>query len=68
MLKRLPVRCALYRHAGYTEYIMRTGSVNPSLDTYFDWPSFFVLSALVTQLAGYHDLLSYAGWVPVSLT
>ena len=55
----------VYTHAGYTEYIMRTGSVNPNLDTYFDWPGFFVLSALVTQLAGYHDIFSYAGWAPV---
>jgi hypothetical protein len=55
----------VYTHSGYTEYIMRTGSVNPNLDTYFDWPGFFVLSALVTQLAGYHDIFSYAGWAPV---
>src|SRR5436305_3239422 len=38
----------LYPFGGYTEYIMRTGSVNPSLDTYFNWPGFFVLNALIT--------------------
>lgn len=55
----------VYRHAGYTEYIMRTGSVDPTLDTYFNWPGFFVLNALVTQVAGYHTPLSYAAWAPV---
>jgi O-antigen/teichoic acid export membrane protein len=55
----------VYRHAGYTEYIMRTGSVNPDLDTYFSWPGFFILSAFVTRAAGYHDVLSYAAWAPV---
>jgi hypothetical protein len=55
----------VYPFAGYTEYIMRTGSVNTSLDTYFNWPGFFVLNALMTRLTGYHDIFSYAGWAPV---
>ncbi|HEY7417628.1 MAG TPA: hypothetical protein VH593_20765, partial [Ktedonobacteraceae bacterium] len=57
----------VYRHAGYTEYIMRTGSVDPRLDAYFNWPGFFIFSALLTQLAGYHDILQYAAWAPVFL-
>jgi hypothetical protein len=55
----------VYRHAGYTEYIMRTGTVNTDLDAYFSWPGFFVLSAVVTKLAGYNSALSFAGWAPV---
>ena len=55
----------VYRHAGYTEYITRTGSVDPNLDAYFSWPGFFILAALVTQLAGYHTILQYAAWAPV---
>ena len=65
IVEEAPRFAVVYRHAGYTEYIMRTGGVNPSLDAYFSWPGFFVLSALLTQLAGYHDILSYAGWAPV---
>lgn len=65
LVEEAPRFAVVYRHAGYTEYIMRTGSVDPNLDAYFSWPGFFVLSALVTQLAGYHDILSYAGWAPV---
>ena len=55
----------VYRHAGYTEYIMRTGTVDPTLDTYFSWPSFFVFGAFLTTIAGYHDILGYTTWVPV---
>jgi hypothetical protein len=55
----------IYRHAGYTEYIMRKGTVDPYLDTYFNWPGFFVLSAIVTKLSGYSTILTYAGWAPV---
>lgn len=56
---------ALYRHAGYTEYIMRTGSVDPTLDTYFNWPSYFILGAFITAVMGYHDIMSYTTWAPV---
>jgi hypothetical protein len=57
----------LYRHAGYTEYIMRTGTVDPYLDAYFDWPGFFIWSAFLTRAAGYHDILGYSVWSPVVL-
>jgi hypothetical protein len=65
LIEEAPRFVIVYRHAGYTEYIMRTGSVDPSLDAYFNWPGFFVLSAFVTQVAGYQSILSYAGWAPV---
>lgn len=55
----------VYRHNGYTEFIMRTGTVNPYLDAYFSWPGFFILSAFVTRVTGYHDILSLAAWAPV---
>src|SRR5215469_4462074 len=44
---------------------MRTGTVAPDLDAYFNWPGFFALAAFVTQVAGYHTILSYAAWAPV---
>lgn len=55
----------MYRHAGYTDYIMQTGTVDPYLDFYFNWPGFFVLSAFFTRVFGYSTILSYAGWAPV---
>lgn len=55
----------VFQHAGYTEYIMRTGTLDPSLSIYFNIPGFFVLSAFLTKVFGYSTILSYAGWAPV---
>jgi O-antigen/teichoic acid export membrane protein len=65
LIEEMPHMSYMYRHAGYTEYIMRTGTVDPYLDTYFNWPGFFVLSAFFTKVFGYSTILSYAGWAPV---
>jgi hypothetical protein len=67
IVEEAPRFATVYRHAGYTDYIMRTGTVNPWLDASFSWPGFFIVSALLTKVAGYHDILSYAGWAPVFL-
>jgi len=65
LVEEAPRFAVVYRHAGYTEYIMRTGSVDPALDAYFNWPGFFVLSAFVTRVTGYQDILPLATWAPV---
>jgi hypothetical protein len=67
LVEEAPRFAVVYRHAGYTDFIMRTGTVDPSLDAYFNWPGFFILSAFLTRIAGYHDILSYAAWSPVFL-
>jgi len=65
LIEEAPRFAIVYRHAGYTEYIMRTGTVDPNLDAYFSWPGFFILSAFATRVAGYQSILGYAGWAPV---
>ncbi|HEY0755310.1 MAG TPA: hypothetical protein VGD98_15230 [Ktedonobacteraceae bacterium] len=65
LVEEAPRFDVVYRHAGYTEYIMRTGTVNPNLDAYFSWPLFFVFSAFITRVFGYTTILSYAGWAPL---
>ena len=65
LIEQAPRFAVVYKHAGLTEYIMRTGSVDPNLDAYFSWPGFFVLSAFVTDIAGYHSILEYAVWAPL---
>src|SRR5258706_1106478 len=65
LIEEMPHFTGVYRHAGYTEYIMRSCTVNPYLDTYFNWPGFFVLSAFFTKVFGYSTILSYEGWAPV---
>lgn len=67
LIEEAPRFSVVYRHAGYTEYIMRTGTVDPGLDAYFNWPGFFIASAFLTRIIGYPDILSYAVWAPVFL-
>lgn len=56
-----------WKHVGIVDYIQRHGSVDPSisfLNAYHNWPGFFALSALYTQLAGFGSALSFASWAP----
>ena len=57
-----------WKHVGIVDYIIRFGKVDPQisiLSVYHNWPGFFALNALFTQLAGYPSALTYAGWGPV---
>ncbi len=54
-----------WRHVGFTEYIARTGSLAPTLDTYFSWPGFFALSAFSAQVAGASDVVDAVAWAPL---
>ncbi|TMD68608.1 MAG: hypothetical protein E6I91_04065 [Chloroflexi bacterium] len=65
LVEQAPRFAVVYRHAGYTDFIMRTGTVDPNLDAYFNWPGFFVFSAFLTRIVGYHDILPYAPWSAV---
>lgn len=60
---RFPVT---YWLAGHTEYILRNGTVNPFLDAYFNWPGFFVLTGLLTNIAGLHSVLAFAPWASLA--
>ena len=66
-VEEAPRFAIVYRHAGYADFIMRTGAVDPSLDAYFSWPGFFIFSAFLTRVAGYNSILSYADWAPLYL-
>ena len=54
-----------WEHLGFVEYIARTGTTAPGLEARFDWPGFFVGSALIQTLAGVGILTSLASWAPV---
>lgn len=56
-----------WKHVGIVDYIQRHGSVNPEislLGAYHNWPGFFVVSALITEIAGFKSPLSFASWAP----
>lgn len=67
VLEEVPRFATVYRHAGYTEYIMRNGTVDPNLDAYFNWPGFFIFGAFLTQVIHAPDILTFAGWAPLVL-
>jgi hypothetical protein len=56
-----------WKHVGIVDYIIRHGAVDPKiaiLGVYHNWPGFFSLNALMTQLAGFPGAQVYAGWGP----
>lgn len=58
-----------YKHVGIVDYILRNGSVEPSIDVeqiYHNWPGFFAGGALLTELAGQPDTIQIASWAPVA--
>ncbi|HEX8156436.1 MAG TPA: hypothetical protein VF526_03520 [Solirubrobacteraceae bacterium] len=57
-----------WKHVGIVDYIQRHGSVATdihALDVYHNWPGFFALDSLLTDLAGLDDTLALATWAPV---
>jgi hypothetical protein len=55
---------ATWRHTGIIDYIERTGSVQPPIDAYFSWPSFFSFGAFVVPITGLPTALELARWAP----
>ncbi|MFI6454136.1 hypothetical protein ACIBF6_21555 [Streptosporangium amethystogenes] len=54
-----------YVHAGFVEYINRTGESSAILDARLAWPGFFALVAFVTKAAGVTDLSTIMRWTPL---
>jgi len=54
-----------WKHVGIVDYIQRHGSVATdihALDVYHNWPGFFALDSLLTDIAGLDDTLGLAMW------
>jgi hypothetical protein len=56
-----------WKMVGIIEHIARTGEVDPYIDHFFNWPSFFIAAAFITELGGVTNLLGLASWAPVFL-
>jgi hypothetical protein len=55
-----------WQHAGFVDYIARTGTADYGLDARFSWPGFFAAVALVTRAAGITDLEPLLHWAPIA--
>ncbi len=54
-----------WRHVGIIGKIVNTGSIDPRIDAYFNWPGFFAAAGLVERAAGLHDLIDGLSWAPL---
>ena len=54
-----------WRHLGITRALTDSGSVDPTIDAYFNWPGFFAGLGGVIETTGI-DPLTLALWAPVS--
>lgn len=60
LTQEIPRFHVAYRHVGITEYIQRNGTVDPRINVYFNWPSFFILLALINEITGVDTSLPFA--------
>jgi hypothetical protein len=49
-------------HAGFTDFVARTGRVLPKLDTRFSWPSFFTGTAFLSRAGGLPNAIILIKW------
>lgn len=54
-----------YIHAGFVEFIGRTGETAINIDARMGWPGFFALFAFVTKAAGISDMTTILQWTPL---
>ena len=64
-LYEVPRGAIAFRHAGITDAMINAGSIDRSIDAYFDWPGFFTLAATVSKAAGFSDPIVMARWAPL---
>lgn len=54
-----------WKLSGIMNYVREYGSVDGRIDAFFNWPSFFILMAFVTEAAGMSDPRPFMMWAPV---
>src|ERR1039458_3546494 len=52
-------------HAGFTDFVARTGRVLPGIDARFNWPSFFTGMAFLDRAGGLPNAIILIRWWPV---
>ncbi|MDQ4099067.1 MAG: lipopolysaccharide biosynthesis protein, partial [Chloroflexota bacterium] len=65
LIQEVPRFESAWKHVGMSEYILRTGSIDPTIDAYHNWPGFFIFAAFLTDVAGFSTPLVLLAWAPV---
>lgn len=64
LIEETPRFHVTWRHIGISEYITRTGTINPRINAYFNWPGFFIFIGYLAEVANLKSPLSFAMWTP----
>ncbi|MFE2429951.1 lipopolysaccharide biosynthesis protein [Streptomyces sp. NPDC059373] len=65
VLEAQPRFATAWQHAGFIDYIGRTGIAAPDMDARFSWPGFFAAVAFVARACGVTDLTEVLRWWPL---
>lgn len=65
VIDQIPAFKVTWRHIGISEVIDRTGTIDPTIDAYFNWPGFFTLAASLAHVAGFSSIEPFASLAPV---
>ncbi|MFJ4986154.1 lipopolysaccharide biosynthesis protein [Streptomyces sp. NPDC088732] len=67
VLEEQPRFATAWQHAGFIDYIGRTGDAAPDMDARFSWPGFFAAVTFVTRAIGLTDLTEVLRWWPLAV-
>jgi O-antigen/teichoic acid export membrane protein len=67
VLEEQPRFATAWQHAGFIDYIGRTGDAAPDMDARFSWPGFFAAVTFVTNACGITDLTEVLRWWPLAV-
>ncbi len=65
IIEEVPRTLSVWRHLGVVDYIVQHGTVDTTIDAYFNWPGFFILGAFFTEILGLQNPSSLANWSPL---
>ena len=54
-----------YKHIGVVDYIRQFGILDPTIDAYHNWPSFFSVTAFFSDITGIENFVSFVNWAQV---
>lgn len=55
-----------YRHIGVADTIARSGTVDSTIDAYFNWPGFFTYAEGLAKAAGFQTIEAFANLAPLA--
>jgi O-antigen/teichoic acid export membrane protein len=67
LLEAQPRFATAWQHAGFIDYINRTGTAAPDMDARFSWPGFFAAVAFAARACGVTDLTEVLRWWPLAM-